>query len=94
MDGLMQSLEQALSNSSWLVIPLVFLGGAATGMNPCVFPTIPVIIVTGHPDSDLMTKAARHAPVLLLTKPVKPELLRRTVLSVWGNEKERAARSR
>lgn len=44
MDGLMQTLEQALANSSWLVVPLVFIGGAATGMNPCVYPTIPVII--------------------------------------------------
>ncbi|MCE5217350.1 cytochrome c biogenesis CcdA family protein [bacterium] len=44
MEGLMQSLEQALNNSSWLVVPLVFVGGAATGMNPCVYPTIPVII--------------------------------------------------
>lgn len=52
MDGLMQSLEQALSSSSWLVIPLVFLGGAATGMNPCVYPTIPVIIgyISGQKD--------------------------------------------
>lgn len=44
MDGLMQTLEQAMKESSWLVVPLVFLGGAATGMNPCVYPTIPVII--------------------------------------------------
>jgi cytochrome c-type biogenesis protein len=42
--GLMQSLEQAINSSSLLVIPLVFLGGAATGLNPCVYPTIPVII--------------------------------------------------
>lgn len=48
----MQSLEHALNNSSWLVIPLVFLGGAATGMNPCVYPTIPVIIgyISGQKD--------------------------------------------
>jgi cytochrome c-type biogenesis protein len=44
MEGLMQTLEEAISSSSWLVIPLVFVGGAATGMNPCVYPTIPVII--------------------------------------------------
>jgi cytochrome c-type biogenesis protein len=44
MDSLMQSLQTALNNSSPLVIPLVFLGGAATGMNPCVYPTIPVIL--------------------------------------------------
>lgn len=40
----MQSLQAALDNASPLVIPLVFLGGAATGFNPCVYPTIPVII--------------------------------------------------
>ncbi len=40
----MQALEQALEASSLLVIPLVFLGGALTGLNPCVYPTIPVII--------------------------------------------------
>jgi cytochrome c-type biogenesis protein len=52
MDSLMQSLEQALNSSSWLVIPLVLLGGAATGMNPCVYPTIPVIIgyISGQKD--------------------------------------------
>ena len=44
MDSLLQSLEQALNSSSWLVLPLVFVGGAATGLNPCVYPTIPVII--------------------------------------------------
>lgn len=44
MEGLMQALEEAINSSSWLVIPLVFVGGAATGMNPCVYPTIPVII--------------------------------------------------
>jgi cytochrome c-type biogenesis protein len=41
---IMQALQQALDNSSLLVVPLVLLGGAATGLNPCVYPTIPVII--------------------------------------------------
>ncbi|MHB8995575.1 MAG: cytochrome c biogenesis CcdA family protein [Armatimonadota bacterium] len=41
---IIQALQQALDSSSLLVIPLVFLGGAATGLNPCVFPTIPVVI--------------------------------------------------
>ncbi|MEN6549830.1 MAG: cytochrome c biogenesis CcdA family protein [Armatimonadia bacterium] len=52
MDSIMRAVEQALSNSSLLVIPLVFLGGALTGMNPCVFPTIPVIIgyISGQRD--------------------------------------------
>jgi cytochrome c-type biogenesis protein len=44
MEGLQAAIEHALAGSSPLVIPLVFLGGAATGLNPCVYPTIPVII--------------------------------------------------
>ena len=47
-------------------------------------PDLPVVIVTGHPDSELMTKAAQHAPVMLLAKPVAPEPLERTVRSVLG----------
>jgi cytochrome c-type biogenesis protein len=42
--SLQAALEQALAGSSPLVVPLVFLGGAATSLNPCVYPTIPVII--------------------------------------------------
>ena len=41
---IIQALQQALNSSSLLVVPLVLLGGAATGLNPCVYPTIPVII--------------------------------------------------
>jgi cytochrome c-type biogenesis protein len=41
---IMQALQHALDSSSLLVVPLVLLGGAATGLNPCVYPTIPVII--------------------------------------------------
>ena len=44
MEGLQAAIEHALAGASPLVIPLVFLGGAATGLNPCVYPTIPVII--------------------------------------------------
>lgn len=55
MDSLLQALDHALQACSWLVIPLVFIGGAATGLNPCVYPTIPVIIgyITGHRDQPL-----------------------------------------
>lgn len=42
--GIIQSLEQAMAGASALVIPLVFIAGAATGLNPCVWPTFPVII--------------------------------------------------
>jgi len=50
MDGLIAVVERAVSSSSPLVVPLVFVGGAATGLNPCVYPTIPVLIgyITGQ----------------------------------------------
>ena len=45
---------------------------------------LPVVIVTGHPDSTMMRQAMRHAPLLLLEKPVERDLLERTVSSVLG----------
>jgi excisionase family DNA binding protein len=45
---------------------------------------LPVVIVTGYPDSDLMQQASRYAPVMLISKPVDAELLRRTVETVVG----------
>lgn len=50
MEALTKWVQSALSASSPLVIPLVFLGGAATGLNPCVYPTIPVVLgyITGQ----------------------------------------------
>lgn len=47
-------------------------------------PQLPVAIVTGHPDSELMIEAALHAPVMLLAKPVDPEALERTLHTVVG----------
>ncbi len=49
-------------------------------------PTLPVIIVTGYPDSELMKQAAYCAPVMLLPKPVERELLERTVRTVVGEK--------
>jgi excisionase family DNA binding protein len=54
-------------------------------------PSLPVVIVTGHPDSQLMTQAARFAPVMLLAKPVEPELLERTVRTAAGRGAARPA---
>lgn len=50
MENLLAAVERGLSSSSLLVIPLVFIGGAATGLNPCVYPTIPVVLgyITGQ----------------------------------------------
>jgi len=47
-------------------------------------PGIPVIIVTGFPDSKLLAEAMQYPPILLLHKPIVRELLGRTMNSVLG----------
>ena len=47
-------------------------------------PDLPVVIVTGYPNSELMQEAAKFAPVMLLAKPVENALLERTVRTVVG----------
>lgn len=53
-------------------------------------PELPVVLVTGYPDSNLMNQAIQYAPVMLLAKPVEPTLLERTVRSLLGERQERA----
>jgi cytochrome c-type biogenesis protein len=50
LESLVQSLQQHAQAFSWLAYPLVFAGGALTGLNPCVLPTIPVVLgyIGGH----------------------------------------------
>ena len=50
-------------------------------------PDVPVIIVTGYPDSALMAEALRYAPVTLLPKPVEKSTLIRTVKRVLNGTK-------
>jgi len=50
------------------------------------YPDLPVVIVTGYPDSELMKQAMRYAPLMLLEKPVDPDLLERTVRMVLGKK--------
>jgi excisionase family DNA binding protein len=72
---------------------LVLLDLKMDGMNGPMFleklrqtqPILPVVIVTGYPDSDLMKQASLFPPVMLLSKPVAPEHLMRTVKSVVGD---------
>ena len=42
-------------------------------------PVLPVVIITGYPDSELMQQAMQYAPVMVLPKPVDQVLLERTV---------------
>ena len=56
----------------------VFLDLKMPGMNgPAVlkeiradYGALPVIVITGYPDSEMMMEVLRHAPVLMLPKPV------------------------
>ena len=42
---------------------------------------LPVVIVTGYPDSDLMYEAMAYSPLVVLAKPVDPDTLLTTVRS-------------
>jgi excisionase family DNA binding protein len=47
---------------------------------------LPVVIVTGYPNSDLMHQAMQYAPVMLIAKPIDQELLERTVRTAVGHK--------
>lgn len=49
-------------------------------------PEIPVVIVTGYPDGELMKQATQYAPLMLVGKPVEPEILERTVRTALGHK--------
>jgi len=51
-------------------------------------PALPVVVVTGFPDGELMQEASRYAPVMVLAKPVEAQLLMRTVQVVVGRRIE------
>jgi len=84
---------EALELVSRSVPDLILLDLAMPGMNGPEFldelrpahPDLPVVIVTGYPDSALVHRAAQHAPVMLLTKPVDTAQLERTLRTVLGN---------
>lgn len=42
-------------------------------------PDVPVIVITGYPDSDLMQEAMRYGPITLVAKPLQREQLLRAV---------------
>ncbi len=55
-------------------------------------PSLPVVIVTGYPDGELMQEAAQYAPLMLLAKPFLPEQLERTMGMVLGEDRASMAR--
>jgi excisionase family DNA binding protein len=42
-------------------------------------PDLPIVIITGYPDSDMMNNILRHGPVTMLKKPLKVEDLQWTL---------------
>lgn len=92
-------VRQALSGAEGLIQvsrerpDLILLDLMMPGMNGVRFledlraehATIPVALVTGHPDSNLVAEAMRHAPILLLAKPLEPIALDRTMRALLGS---------
>lgn len=48
---------------------------------------VPVIVLTGYPDSGLMERALQFSPITLLSKPSSSELIVRTVRSILSGAK-------
>lgn len=46
---------------------------------------IPVIVITGFPDGELMERALTHGPVTLLSKPSSPSQIRDAVRGILGS---------
>lgn len=42
-------------------------------------PHLPIIVVTGYPDSEILSRILAHGPVTVLQKPLKYELLDKTL---------------
>ena len=40
---------------------------------------LPIVVITGYPDSDLMADAMRYGPIMLVTKPIEREQLLQAV---------------
>jgi excisionase family DNA binding protein len=71
---------------------LILLDLAMPSMNGSEFlkelrltePSLPVVIVTGYPDSELMAEAMKQGPLMLLSKPFETAQVERVVKMVVG----------
>lgn len=43
------------------------------------YPDLPIVIITGYPDSELLDAILKHGPVTVLKKPLKVEQLQQTL---------------
>jgi excisionase family DNA binding protein len=85
--------EEALVMARHTEFDVVLLDLAMPGLNGvetfrelrAIRPWLPVIIVTGHPDSDLMAQALAVGPFTLIPKPIDMKTLRQTVSVLVGH---------
>jgi FixJ family two-component response regulator len=42
-------------------------------------PDLPIVIITGYPDSDMLDNILKHGPVTVLKKPLKVEQVAQTL---------------
>ena len=53
--------------------------GAALGKLKEIHPDLPIVIITGYPDSEILSKILSGGPVTVIKKPIEFEQLNRTV---------------
>lgn len=56
------------------------------------YPDLPIVIITGYPDSDMMNNMLKHGPVTILKKPLRVEDLEETLRHLGrGQQSSKAA---
>ena len=84
--------EEALEVAKKHDVDLVLLDLSMPGMNGvetfrelhALRPGLPVVIVTGYPDSDLMARALEIGPFTVISKPVDLGQIQKTVDQITG----------
>lgn len=44
-----------------------------------IYPSLPIVVITGHPDRAILSRILSHSPVTIIKKPVEYEQLNRAV---------------
>ena len=56
-----------------------------------IHPDLPIVIITGYPDSEILSKILQSGPVTVIKKPIELEQLNRTVKQLGHKGMEMAA---
>lgn len=57
------------------------------------YPDMPVVIITGYPDSEMMNNILKHGPVTVLKKPLRVEDLHETLRHLGHKESARTKKA-